>query len=265
MDLKVMTFNLRTIAVKDGDNIWANRVGRVAAAIKQHRPLVFGTQEGHLSMLQDLEPHLPGYAWLGEGREVGRSGEHCAIFYRKDELEAVEQGQFWLSEQPDEPGSKGWDTMCPRICTWARFRHVQAPHRQFVFFNTHLDHKGQEARRRGIAMVWRAIRKERDASGLPILLSGDFNSQPQSEVVRFMRGQLTLEGETMAMTDAYSVYPEPIGRTSHPFSGDAEGNPIDYIFTTPDIVIRSVIIDRGQYEGGYPSDHYPVIAEVTLP
>jgi endonuclease/exonuclease/phosphatase family metal-dependent hydrolase len=265
MDLKVMTFNLRTIAPKDGDNIWANRVGRVAAAILQHRPLVFGTQEGHLSMLEDLGPHLPGYAWLGEGREVGRSGEHCAVFYRKDELEATEQGQFWLSEQPSEPGSKGWDTMCPRICTWARFRFIQDPHRQFILFNTHLDHKGQEARRHGIVMVWQAIRKEREASGLPIIVTGDFNSQPQSEVVQFMRGQLELEGERMDMTDAYSVYPEPIGRTAHSFNGGKDGNPIDYIFTTSDITIQSVVIDREPYEGGFPSDHYPIIAEVSLP
>lgn len=265
MDISVMTFNLRNCMARDGDNIWANRIERAARAIRDNDPLIVGTQEGYRVMLDDLDSRLSGYAWLGDGREEGREGEHCAIFYRNEEVEVLDQGQFWLSEQPDQVGSKGWDAQCTRICTWAHFRSLREGKREFVVFNTHLDHRGQQAREQGIALIWRAIKEQRDTKRLPIILMGDFNVDPTNPVVQFLRGYAALGGESAQMTDAFSAMDGPVGATFHGFRGGVDGRPIDYIFVTPDVRVLQTKVDRRMIDGGYPSDHYPVTANLRLP
>ncbi|MFC5531281.1 endonuclease/exonuclease/phosphatase family protein [Cohnella yongneupensis] len=45
--------------------------------------------------------------------------------------------------------------------------------------------------------------------------------------------------------------------------GGETGKPIDYIFASPDVAIERIEVDRGKYEGLYPSDHYPVCAVLS--
>jgi endonuclease/exonuclease/phosphatase family metal-dependent hydrolase len=265
MEFTVMTFNLRTFTGRDGDNVWPNRFRRVARTIEDIAPSVIGVQEAHREMLHDLEPLLQNYRWLGEGREVGLTGELCAIWYNEAEIGIKEQGQFWLSEEPDRVGSRGWDGQCTRICTWARMYLKAEPRNEFYMFNTHLDHRGQIARENGIALIWRKISERRAALALPAVLTGDFNVTPDNPVIRFMRGLQELDGERAQMTDAYTALEGAPGATYHGFRGGSEGEPIDYIFVTPDVRVLHTAIDRRTIDGGYPSDHYPVIARIRLP
>ena len=48
------------------------------------------------------------------------------------------------------------------------------------------------------------------------------------------------------------------------FTGKTKGAPIDYIFTSRDLVLREVALRREPVLGGFPSDHYPVGAQVEL-
>jgi endonuclease/exonuclease/phosphatase family metal-dependent hydrolase len=267
MDVRVMTFNLRTLLMKkDGVNYWPHRVEKAAAVIRANDPLLVGTQEGFASMLEEMTAHLPGYAWFGWGRDEDQGGETCSILYKSGELDLVESGRFWLSELPDVPGSKSWDSALPRTCAWGKFRSRREPEKQLVMFNTHLDRRGEQARDQGIRLIWQKMQSMREP-GCPMLLSGDFNSYPQSDVVQFMRGQLALDGLSSDMVDVYSVLPDsPVspGLTSHGFEGGEEGEPIDYIFVTPEVRVRQVTVDRRKVDGGYPSDHYPVVADLVL-
>ena len=69
--------------------------------------------------MQDLKNAMPGYDYIGVGRDDGKqAGEHSAIFYRKEKFEVLDHGDFWLSTITDRP-NKGWDAVLPRICTWA--------------------------------------------------------------------------------------------------------------------------------------------------
>src|SRR3712207_7586469 len=55
----------------------------------------------------DLEERLPGYRWIGVGRMDGKDGgEFSPILYRSTCLEPIDHGTFWLSETPEEPGSR---------------------------------------------------------------------------------------------------------------------------------------------------------------
>lgn len=258
MQLKIMTFNLRVHVEADGDNTWPNRIAAVAATIRKHDPDIIGTQEGLRGMLADLEALLPEYAWVGEGREGGDEGEHAAIFYKKGKWDVMESGNFSLSEKPEQLGVKSWDTSHTRMCTWVTLGSRTGD--RLALFNTHLDHIGEEAQRKGMELIRERMRALRDQTGLPVVLTGDFNVTPDHAAVAGL--------EREGYQSAYSVLRESgreVGGTVHHFRGGDSGETIDYICLTPDWRIHSVAIDRELVDGRYPSDHYPVIAEVTNP
>ena len=63
----------------------------------------------------------------------------------QDRFELIEHGDFWLSDKPDEAGSRGWDAALPRVATWAKFKD-KAAGTQLLHVNTHFDHRGEKAR-----------------------------------------------------------------------------------------------------------------------
>lgn len=261
--MTVMTFNLRYPERKDGPNYWGNRIDRAASVILRHRPLVLGTQEGYLSMLNELAPLLGDYDRVGGGRFGGSENEHCAVFYDRERLKLIGHGQFWLSETPETPASISWGSMFPRICTWARFVR-RADNADFYAYNTHLDHHSQAARDNGVRVIWERMRRQREADGIPAILLGDFNSTPGDWPVRFLRGEAAGDGTATELNDAYSVLTGNPGLTAHSFRGGDAGEPIDYIFATPEFRIREATVERGKAGGGYPSDHYPIVARLEL-
>ncbi len=196
MHIKVMSFNLRYDNPGDGLNAWGTRKTRVRAAVRKHDPLLVGTQEGLAGMLQDLDGLLPGYARVGEGRRGGSEDEHTAIYFKEDELALDDWGQFWLSEEPAKAGSISWDSNLPRICTWASFRFANQQNTGMTgqtlrIYNTHLDHIGERARQEGASLIWQMILKHAsNDSGeqVPVLLTGDFNSYPDSVAIQFFTG-----------------------------------------------------------------------------
>jgi endonuclease/exonuclease/phosphatase family metal-dependent hydrolase len=260
-----MSFNLRYNTPNDGENRWENRVDRAAQLVKDHDPLIVGTQEGYHVMLTDLQERLEAYAWVGQGRMGEHENEHCAVYFRKDQLEVLKQGQFWLSETPSVPASKSWDSMLPRICTWVQFR-VRASGKCFLVYNTHLDHYGPQARELGAQLIWEQIEAHHKELGLPVILMGDMNSHPGDDPIRLFRGeQLDVQGRRSWLKDGYSSLVDgPIGLTAHSFEGGAEGQPIDYIFVSPETEVRSIQVDRRMIDGRYPSDHYPVVAQLHM-
>ena len=65
---------------------------------------------------------------LGVGRDDGKeAGEMTALYYRADRFERLDDGHFWLSEQPDQPGSKSWDTALTRMATWVKLAIAGIP------------------------------------------------------------------------------------------------------------------------------------------
>ncbi|WP_309120622.1 endonuclease/exonuclease/phosphatase family protein [Paenibacillus sp.] len=263
IEFNVMSFNLRYNNAGDGANAWPRRVEKVVRTIRRYDPLLIGTQEGLIDMLTDLDERLPEFGRLGMGRLGGAEGEFNAIFYKKSELVVVDFGQFWLSDAPEVPASVGWDADLPRICTRGRFRH-RATGRELYFFNTHLDHRGREARIRGSRLVGRRIDEARAEAELPLILTGDFNCHPSHEPVRYLRGEAE-ERMATRLADAYGALPDGrAGLTAHDFRGGAEGEPIDYIFVTEECDVKSVEVVRDVVGGGYPSDHYPIVASLRI-
>lgn len=256
MELCIMTFNLRVDIPSDCENAWVNRADRVAEMILKHNPAIIGIQEGLSYMVTDIVDRLGSYHWIGEGREAGNMGEFSAILYKKDVLKVVKKGQFWLSKQPNEPGSKSWGAEFPRICTWGLFQSLQQPDKEIYTFNTHLDHISQEAREKGVQMIWDKMFSQ-PYNTSPVFLTGDFNATPDNNVIKFLKSKSEL-------IDAYSIMQGEVGSTFHSFVGGTIGYPIDYIFATTNVQLQSILVDRSKVNDFFPSDHYPVILKASI-
>ena len=242
-----MTMNMRYDNPEDGENNWRFRRERIGELIRRRSPDLFGTQELLANQFDDLQRSLPDYRAIGVGREDGaRAGEFNAVFFRPDRFELLSSGTFWLSEEPDRPGSKGWDGACERLATWAVLRDgVQ----ELLFINTHLDHMGETARREGAALLLRRIAALRE--GRPVVLTGDFNAEPSSSVVAQV-----LAGGTLC--SAFDTAPERIG-PAWSFSDfgelpEAERPLIDYVFYGGMDPLRCEVLPD-TLGGGYLSDH----------
>ena len=128
----VATYNLRNANAGDSTNGngWGQRYPYIAQLVQFHGFDIFGTQEGKYHQLQDLKNAMPGYDYIGVGRDDGKqAGEYSAIFYRTGKFEVLDHGDFWLSTITDRP-NKGWDAVLPRICTWGKFRDKQTGRRK---------------------------------------------------------------------------------------------------------------------------------------
>jgi endonuclease/exonuclease/phosphatase family metal-dependent hydrolase len=254
--LRVATYNLRYNNPDDGADAWPNRKEMVKNLVRYHDFDVFGTQEGFREQLTGLA-ELPGYAFVGRGRDDGKeAGEHSAIFYKKARLQLLQTGDFWLSQTPDQP-SKGWDaTCCNRLCTWAKFKDLQSG-REFFFFSAHFDHEGTEARRQSGLLMVKKIKEI--AQSTPVICVGDLNSTPDTEQVKTLQAQLG-DAYLLTQTPAYG----PVGT----FNGFELNAPlrdrIDYIFVSRGSTVRSYAVLTDSLRGHYPSDHFPVLAEVVL-
>ncbi len=262
--LRVMSFNLRLDLASDGENAWPHRRDRVAALIRFHAPDVVGVQEALLPMLADLETRLPGFARVGVGRDDGGDGgEFSAILYRRERLEVVRHGTFWLSSTPETPGSLGWDAAYPRVATWVELRDRQSGCR-YVHLNTHLDHRGDEARRQGARLIRRRLATL--AAGLPVVLTGDLNATPDSEPYLVLTRDDITDG-LPPLLDAFTTSREGhYGPTSTwtGFEAIDPGRRIDYVLVSPGVEVLAHGILSDHWDGRFPSDHLPVLATVRI-
>ena len=258
--VNVMTFNVRYDNPDDSLNSWAYRKDRVANAIRFYDADIVGTQEVLHNQMEDLRQRLPGYESIGVGREDGKeAGEYSALWYRADRFTAKESGWFWLSETPEVAGSKGWDGACERIATWAKLQDKLTGKELFVM-NTHLDHVGVAARREGVKLVLDKIQEL--GGNLPVILTGDFNAEPESDVIK----QVTDTADPEHLTDARTVADLVYGPnwTFHDFGSIPyeHRERIDYIFVKNGLEVLKYGILAETEGNAHLSDHAPVLVSV---
>lgn len=234
----------------DGENAWPNRKEQVLQTIQSQNPDILSIQEGLYHMVAYLNTNLSAYTMIGMGRDGGTAGEYNAIFYKKEILLLKQQGQFWLSATPNVPGSKSWGSGSNRICTWGEFMYSDCSLDAFYIFNTHLDNASQLARLKGSEVIMSQI-KPLLQKGASVLLTGDLNCGNNNEVINCI--------EEWGLKNQYVK-----GRTFHDFLGGETGEQIDYIFLFGEYELKKITVDRRSFNGKYPSDHYPVVANVSF-
>ncbi len=253
---KVMTYNIKLDYPKEGENNWQLRKPFLIEQILFLKPDVLGVQEALLNQMCDLDALLMNYDFIGIGRDDGKKqGEYSAIFYNKNRLHVVQSDTFWLSPTPEKV-SKGWDADFPRICTYALFQEKNSE-TKFWVFNTHFDHVGKEARENSVALILQKI-MELNVQNYSVILTGDFNLEPNEKPIQQLANHLndskTIAKLSFGVEGTYNGfrYHKPALRR------------IDYIFVSHNILVDTYATLNTHNNGFYPSDHFPVWAEIYI-
>ena len=261
-ELNIMTFNIRYDNPEDGLNNWQNRKEYVANSILFYDADILGTQEVLHNQMVDLKQLLPNYESVGVGREDGKQkGEYSALFYKKNRFSVLDSGYFWLSATPEIVGSKGWDGACERIASWAKLKDLKSG-KEVLTMNTHFDHVGIVARRESVTLILNKLAEL--ANGLPVILMGDFNADPESEVIKAI---LNTSNENH-LIDSRSISPLVYGPSwsFHDFGKiPYEKRPlIDYVFVSKGVEISKYGVLAETKNDTFLSDHAPVLVSVEI-
>ena len=251
----IISYNIRYDNNWDVENSWKIRRKKISQILIQYSPSIVGIQEGLLNQVQYIDSSLINYDYVGVGRDDGKEkGEFCAIYFDTTRYVLLKNSTFWLSETPDTI-SVGWDAALERICTYGLFKD-RITRKAFWVFNTHFDHIGIIAREKSSELILKRINKINSQS-LPVILTGDFNSIPNSPPVQEIITELS---------DALQISSEKLQGPRGTFNGFNEDLPIekriDYIFTNKLKVLSYTHINDRLDNNRHISDHLPVMIKI---
>lgn len=255
MTVRIMSFNLRVAGrTVDGENRFEKRAPLIAKLLREESPDLIGFQEATDLSRACLEDLLcRDYLLLGCGRDSDCRGEGCTVAVKREKFALLSFETLWLSETPEVPGSCLTDSdqsKCPRLAHLLLLRPYGRGG-NFRFVNTHLDHVGDEARRRELAILSPHLL----ANDLPAALTGDFNACPDSATIRGFEEKMKPHGWHDAT--------EGTGGTFHAYGKCERLTKIDYIYTNCRSENSRVLV-REPVDGVYYSDHYAVVTDLIL-
>jgi len=253
--LRFMTYNVRHGDANDGENHWNNRKGMFLRLLASQKADVVGMQEVMSFQLDEITDVLKQYGCVSTGRDDGKlKGEHCSILYRADRFTLLSAGTFWLSDTPEKIASKSWGNGITRICSWARLAE-KSNGRSFYVFNAHYDHISAPSQAKSSELIAKKI----DAlpADEPVILMGDFNATPASKPIEYL---------SKRYVNAFlAIHPNETDAASfNNWKPTDKGNLIDHIFARSCGPVKSAEIDRTNSDGKCPSDHYPLISDISL-
>ena len=260
--LNVMTFNIRFDNPKDAPNDWPNRKDLVVSQILFHEADIVGVQEALYHQLTGIKEKLPGFDFVGTGRDDGKQkGEHSSIFYNTNRLDLLAAETFWLSLTPTVPGSKNWDAAITRVVSWAKFKDRKT-RKVFFVFNTHFDHVGKLARKESAAIILKAV--DSIAGKAPSIITGDFNTFPDDEPLQILLDKTNpsylQDAKILSLTGHYG----PQGTFNAFGPKETDQKPIDYILIKGPWTVQKHATLSQTWGGRFSSDHFPVMAQLVL-
>lgn len=251
--IRVMSCNVRCINPLDfGKKSWFYRADLLVKGIQNNSPTVIGFQEATKWQYSYLKESMPDYDSVITYRDNAFNSEGCPVFYRKDLYKLIDKNSFWLSETPEKM-SKDWGAACYRICSYVILEEKESG-KQFVIFNTHLDHISDEARIKGINVV---LDKIKQFGSLPSVIMGDFNAYEDSETYR---------SATANFLDAKYQTENPMtGATYQNWGESLDRGSIDYFMISKEgIKVDEYRIVTDTYDGVYASDHFQIFTVLEL-
>ncbi len=239
-------------------DLWPTRLQLVRQLFDEEQFDVVGMQEPFWNQMADMEKILPEYGWVGlstDGKPSEGYWHYNPIFYRKDRIELINWGTFWLSETPEVPGSKSWDTGTSRFCTWAHLKD-RTSGKDFFEFNAHFDNVGENARIESAKLI---VQKTKEIAGeKPFYFNGDLNVPADSEPYRILSSALvdsyhSCQNKENADIPSYNAW----SAIQH---SDANEN-IDHLFISPNSNALHWKLNILSVDSLYPSDHFPIVVD----
>lgn len=254
----VASYNVRN--KNDGDakqgNGWELRQPVITRLIQFHDFDLLGSQEVFKVQIDDMIKDLPGFNYIGVGRDDGKEkGEYSPIFYKTCKFRLLDSGTFWMSETTDRP-NKGWDAALPRICTWGKFQ-LKETKQVFWVFNLHMDHRGIIARQESAKLVLEKIKTM--SKNQPAILMGDFNVDQTNEAYHLLANSGVLKD---VFETAKLVY--ALNGTFNNFDPNlVTDKRIDHIFVTNQFKAHRYGILTDSYRSN--ADNQPEISSSNFP
>jgi endonuclease/exonuclease/phosphatase family metal-dependent hydrolase len=249
--VRVATYNIRNLVALDWSSLWWRRRRRLATVIAGLDADLIAMQETYLGQIRWFAAQAlpqPDWAVVGRARNRGGGGEAVPLWHRTARLTLVRDRTRWFGPTPDVAGSRVPGAQFPRIATFAEYDHRDSGARITVV-NLHLDSAVAAHRARSLAQLVDWLRSDVDRG--PTIVLGDFNA-PVAE-----------EGfAALAELGLRSALPADAGPTSNGFGrGVASQQQIDHVFVSGEFRVERAEIRR---DAGYVSDHYPVVADLSV-
>jgi len=250
-DIVIMSFNIRCISNQDTENkFWKIRMPYIRKVLEDENPDIIGFQEVKVKQFAYLKKILRTFDYEYCKRDEKPDGEANPIFFKVDRFFLLAKKTFWLSDTFDAM-SNTFHGSCNRICSYVYLKD-RVSDKIFLVFNTHLDHKVEEARVKGIKLIKNMI-KELNVQTIPHLIIGDMND--------FYNSRTTNELFN-GYVDASKLKENPNEFTFHNYGTAKEK--IDYIALSKNIKEIDYKVVTSKYNDIYPSDHYPIETIIKL-
>ena len=110
LELTIMTYNILCYFC-DNTNYdpWEDRIGYHRETFLRHHPDLIGVQElfqeEDLNQLLEPNPEYGALYYIDNGDGLFDTYTDAAIFYKKDRFDVVDNGFYWLSDDPETPFS----------------------------------------------------------------------------------------------------------------------------------------------------------------
>ncbi len=246
----VITLNMRFGLADDGFNSWQYRQKCFPSFLEKYDVDFFGFQEANDFQIDFLNKILTEYNFIGQRNKTPSFWQNNIIFYKKT-WTCIYQDHFFLSPTPMVP-SRFRKSIWPRQCTIGLFKNRN---RKLLCVNTHFDFDSSIQVESAKIIMARLINMLPVA---PVILVGDFNAIPMSPCYNIFTGG----DKALTSKNSYfnNVFTRPFPGTHHGFSGDRDGDHIDWILYQGKIVVKDCLTIRETVDGLYLSDHFPLYA-----
>ncbi|HEY6081164.1 MAG TPA: endonuclease/exonuclease/phosphatase family protein [Polyangiaceae bacterium] len=279
------TLRVATLNIWNKSGPWPERLALIRAELKQLAPDVIGLQEVLRLIPDERNPPAPTPDNDQASEIADGLGYHVAYGAAADYSGGLKFGNAILSRHEilesrtfALPGADSGET---RSLLYAL---LETPWGRQPIFVTHLNwklHHGEVRIKQTAYLAERIfVLAPVEADFLPPILMGDFNADPTSDEIRYLKGLHVLNGRSVYFADAWD-YAEPAG-PGYTFARDnafarKSGEPnrrIDYIFVRgPDKHMRGEPTNvrrafdqsvAGSAGPIWPSDHYGLVCDLTI-
>lgn len=246
---------------------WEERLVAIRKELERIQPDILGMQE--VLVLPEHE--------FDQARSIAEGFGYHTAFGRSPDATAYGMGNAILSRWPIVRtlvfGLPGTDEHRCLV-----FAEIDSPAGKIPFFSTHLNWRFEESdvRQLQVQCITRFVDANAPREGYPPIVVGDFNAEPDSDEIRFMRGLTSLGGRSVHFADSFGLAGDKsLGATfslKNPYAAllREPDRRIDYVWVRGgderfrgEPLSARVCFDRPEGEA-YPSDHFGVVAELRV-
>ena len=243
-ELRVLVYNVH--AGKDAGG--ADNLDRVAALVR--------STDADIVLLQELDRGTRRSGGVDQPAELARRAERHVVFGRSLHYQGGEYGIGLLSRWPftdhavvplpvQPPQQRAGGAYEPRVALRAV---IETPWGRLGVVNTHLDASAVDGYRRQEFPTVLAVADTLRERGLPVLLGGDLNTEPSSDLHGLFKARGWRDAWALCGVGDSLTYPASAGVKR-----------IDYLYLGPAIDCREARVLRND-----ASDHSPVLVRVRI-